>query len=111
MNRTDIREEAIRRMTMIEERYADYHVPTDVSSYYRLLHMIATGIEAYIGNYGLLPINLGDANDGRHELGLGQLTPFERECVDVLEKEIEKRDVSYFGYSRLAQSQPIRLYG
>jgi hypothetical protein len=82
-----IQQTAYGRMSVIEERYVE-HVPDHIQSYWRLNYMIAEGVRAYVGSFGLLSIHLGDAQDGRLEVGLGPLSGFERDVIYFLNTHI-----------------------
>lgn len=94
MNKETVQRQAYGRMSRIEDLYSD-HVPIEASAYWRLNYLIAEGLRAYVGSYGLLPIHQGDANDGRHELGLGPLSEFERDTIQFLSEHIEEAEMSY----------------
>lgn len=94
MDKAAIQRQAYGRMTKIEEAYSD-HVPTTASAYWRLNYLIAEGLRAYIGSYGLLPVHAGDANDGRQDLGLGPLSSFERDSIKFLQDHIDKAEASH----------------
>jgi hypothetical protein len=94
MTRIEIQKQAYARMSHIEDHYHDY-VPPDVQSYWLLNYMIAEGIRAYVGSYGLRHLDVGDCNDGREEIGLGHLSPFERDAIALLNDHCEKADRHY----------------
>jgi hypothetical protein len=94
MNKYRIQKQAYQRMTKIEETCCD-HVPSEMQEYWLLNFLIAEGLNAYIGSYGLKPLHLGDCNDGRHELGLGKLSPFEEDCINFLNRHINEADARY----------------
>lgn len=87
MNKEEVQKQAYFRMTRIEELYSD-HVPASAQSYWRLNYLIAEGLGAYVASYGMLPIHLEDASDGRYELGLGALSQFERDVIRFLNDHI-----------------------
>jgi hypothetical protein len=79
-------------MELLEDRFADSHVPTEFMTLYRMLFLIRTAsIEKYLNAYGPLLIRLGDVEEAMALLDWGPSTPFERECVDHLNDEIDRR--------------------
>src|SRR5262245_32992770 len=94
MNREQIRSKAYYRMARIEELFAD-HVPQGFQQYWLLNFLIAEGHRSYITSYGLLPLHIGDCNDAREELGMGQLSAFERDCINFLNELIQQAEKQY----------------
>lgn len=88
--RQKVRREARERMRWIEHRFADRDLPQSVLKYYLLLRAIElASISAYIEEYGALPIDADTASAGKHSLGLGDLTRFERELCGVIQEELD----------------------
>ena len=100
MNRQEIETKARTRMTIIEERYHDF-VPNEIQSYWLLNYLVAEGIRAYVGSYGLRKLHLGDCNDGRESLGIGPLNGFERDCIRFLNEHCEREEEVYENHSRI----------
>lgn len=94
MNKESIQRQAYYRMSRIEELYSD-SVPKSAQEYWKLNYLIAEGLRAYLASYGLLRIHPGDANDGRHDLGLGPLSAFEQDTIAYLTDHIEKAEADY----------------
>ena len=92
MNKQEIRFEAQKRMRMFEERYCDYVTP-ETKSYYLLLSLIETGdLHKFLQANGWVTLHMDDCNEGKAEAGLGPLTAFERDCIEYLNAEVQRRE-------------------
>ena len=106
-HRQEIQTEAHKRMTKIEDNYF-HHVPSDVRSYYLLLHLIRLGnFRDYYSEFGWLPLTVGDCNDGKEEAGFGSLTLFERDVICLLNENIESHERASITKRRPAGLQVI----
>lgn len=94
IKKDEIERLAYQRLSQIEERFSHLHVPFEIQAYWLLNFIISEGFTSYFSSYGLMPIDLGDANDGRQELGLGQLSLFERDVLSLLEERIDQAESS-----------------
>ena len=88
--REKLRMIARQRTLKIEERYADRHVPPNISAIYRLYRAIVLAdLNEYVAEIGPSPISASDARDGKAELGWSdQLSAFESDCVRAVNKFI-----------------------
>lgn len=101
MDKDEIRRLAYRRMATIEERHCD-RVPPEVQSYWLTCYLIGEGFKAYFNEYGLLPIHVRDANDGRQQMGWGPLSLFEKDTITLLRHRIEDEERTFRSNRRIS---------
>lgn len=91
--KTEIREEAMRRMKRIEEIFSNgVHVPSEVMGLYGMLSAIAAAsLELFFANFGHMELNSGDINDAKQDLGWTPITDFEREVCDLINERCRER--------------------
>lgn len=90
MNRDEVRRRAYERMSDVEEKFADRDLPRSVLNYYLLVKLIWLGdLDAFIHEHGEYAIRPNSAAEGKRLLGLGVLSPFERETCDLLSGEVD----------------------
>lgn len=89
----DLKGFALRRCYEIEETHGHVHVhvPPHIMSVYILMRAIALGdLDSYIQEIGPMAISKLEAEQGKQELGWGRLTPFELECMSVVNRFVER---------------------
>lgn len=94
MTREEVKRTASKRLRWIEENYRDCEHHESIAAYAQLLRLVAyANYEMYFRSCSYWqPIIKADAYDGKQELGLGELTQFEQDCLDALDAEIERRE-------------------
>lgn len=106
MNREEIRNEAAKRMELMELHCQDSYVNPAIQAYYRLNHLVILGsFRHYYSHYGWLKVHPGEAQDGALEVFKKPLSDFEKDCIQLLNQEIElnertdsrRRDVRVIG--------------
>lgn len=110
MDRREIAQEAARRMEMMEERFADCHLDQEFMALYRLLSLLrSASFERHFAEFGWLPIHPGDISDAKAELNWGPLTQFERDCIELLNQEVDRREKAHEKPTRTIVG--LRTYG
>jgi hypothetical protein len=90
MNRTELRNEANRRIFEIEEAYGERDLPRSVLSYYLLLRAVYLGdLEEYQNEYGHQFLHTDVVEEGKMKLGWGQLTEFEAGICEILNGQLD----------------------
>ena len=108
----EIQRQAYRRSAQIEERYEQYHVPREIQAYYRLNELVGMrSVEEYLQRYPGLEIHIGDANDGKEEMGWGALSQFEKEAAQHLNERIARREQNERPIELLPSPRSLQLNG
>lgn len=105
MDKMNVRHQAYRRMSRIEELFQDRDIPTEVMALYRLMKLIySASFENYFREFGFLPVDLGDVNEAKQVFfNWGPVTAFERETCELLNSYCEQRE-------RQAVKPPVVAY-
>ncbi len=106
MTREEVKRIARKRLRWVEDNYRDCEHHESIAAYAQLLRLVAyANYEDYFRSCTYWQsINKADAYDGKQELGLGELTRFEFDCLDALDAEIERREQ---GEAHKSAVQPI----
>lgn len=91
MDRKLIRNDSIRKMELIEEKFSNY-VPPEVQQYYLLQFLIVNGIRSYIDGHGFYPLDKTECKDGKELCGFGPLSFFESDCIQYLAEILEEKE-------------------
>lgn len=94
MRADEIQMEYARRSLELERSWMDLHTPPGIREVYQMTELISLrSFERYIAQFGHSQIDPELAREGKSFMSWGtRLSEFERDCIEALNKEIERRE-------------------
>jgi hypothetical protein len=92
MTREELRRAAKERIRYLEANFAGEHVDPEIQSYFRLMCLIANGLEIYYRDFGWQPLDESECFDAKYGQWRKELSPFERDAIQFLNADIERKE-------------------